>query len=96
MANTTRKNRSSAAAAKKRSQARLRKYWNSVHKRNKGSKCIMQTTKKYRTRPSPPYSANDCCGKTMTGNDGSKYISEANAYGICAWKKAINRNSKWL
>jgi hypothetical protein len=47
----------------------------------------MQTTKKYLTRPSPPYPANKCCGKTMTGNDGSKYIAAQNAFGICAWKK---------
>jgi hypothetical protein len=73
--------------AKKRSQARQRKYWNSVHKRNKGSKCIMQTTKKYLSRPSPPYPANKCCGKKMTGNDGSKYVAEPNAAGMCAWKK---------
>lgn len=88
----TRKNRSqkaseAAAAAKKRSQARLRKYWNSVHRRTKGAKCVMQTTKKYLTRPSPPYPANDCCGKKKTGNDGFQYISEPNAMGICAWKK---------
>jgi hypothetical protein len=47
----------------------------------------MQTTKKYLSRPSPPYPANKCCGKTMTGNDGAKYIAAQNAFGICAWKK---------
>jgi hypothetical protein len=87
-AKKTRKRVSSdAARAKKRSQARSRKYWNSVHKRNKGSKCAMQTTKKYLSRPSPPYPANKCCGKTMIGNDGAQYIAEPNAYGICGWKK---------
>lgn len=78
---------SASAKAKTQSQARLRKYWNRVHKRNKGSKCIMQTTKKYLSRPSPPYPANKCCGKTMTGNDGAKYVAEPNVAGICAWKK---------
>lgn len=70
---------------KKRGSARLRKYWGSVHKRIGISRCVKQTTKKYRTRGSPPYSANDCCGKTMTGNDGRKYISKPNAFGICVW-----------
>lgn len=82
MANSTRKRNSAT-----KSQARLRKYWNSVHKRIKGTKCAMQTTKKYLSRPSPPYPANKCCGKTMIGNDGSKYIAAPNASGICAWKK---------
>lgn len=79
--------RISAAAAKQKSSAKSRKYWNRVNKRNKGSKCIMQTTNKYLSRPSPPYSANKCCGKTMTGNDGAKYIAAQNVSGICAWKK---------
>lgn len=37
--------------------------------------CIKQTTKKYMTRPSPPYSANDCPDTKMKGNDGKIYIS---------------------
>jgi hypothetical protein len=79
--------RISSEAAKKKSKSRLRQYWNRVHKRDKGSKCIMQTTKKYLSRSSPPYPANKCCGKTMTGNDGAKYVSEPNVSGMCAWKK---------
>ena len=75
------------SATKTSHYASSRKYWNRVHKRIKGTKCAMQTTKKYLTRPSPPYPANKCCGKTMTGNDGSKYIAAPNASGICAWKK---------
>jgi hypothetical protein len=84
MAKRTRKQ---AAQSKKHSQARQRKYWNSVHKRNKGSRCVMQTTKKYLSRPSPPYPANKCCGMKKIGNDGVKYIAEPNVAGICAWKK---------
>jgi hypothetical protein len=79
--------RNSSQAAKTKSKSRLRQYWNRVHKRDKGSKCIMQTTKKYLSRSSPPYPANKCCGKTMTGNDGAKYVSEPNVSGMCAWKK---------
>lgn len=41
---------------------------------------------KYQTRPSPPYPANDYCGKTMKGNDGNKYLSKPNKNGICSWK----------
>jgi hypothetical protein len=86
---TTRKRLSSDALAsfKKRSNAVLRKYWNRVHKRTKGTKCVMQTTKKYLSRPSPPYPANKCCGMKKIGNDGAKYVAEPNASGICAWKK---------
>jgi hypothetical protein len=47
----------------------------------------MQTTKKYLSRPSPPYPANKCCGKTMTGNDGAKYVAQPSVSGICSWKK---------
>jgi hypothetical protein len=78
--------RHSATTAKK-SYTRMRQYWNRVHKRIKGTKCVMQTTKKYLTRSSPPYPANKCCGKTMTGNDGAKYTSVQKTSGICAWKK---------
>ena len=81
----TRKRRS--ATTEKKSYARLRKYWNSVHRRNKGAKCVMQTTKKYLSRSSPPYPANKCCGKTMTGNDGAPYIAAQKVSGMCAWKK---------
>jgi hypothetical protein len=40
--------------------------------------CEKQTTKKYLSRKSPPYSAMDCKGKTMDGKDGDvidKYYS---------------------
>jgi uncharacterized protein YjbI with pentapeptide repeats len=49
-------------------------------------KCIKQTQKKYLERPSPPYSATDCPGMTLTGNDGKVYVSVANAKGVYAWK----------
>lgn len=52
--------------------------------------CVKQTQKKYLERPSPPYSAADCCGMTLPGNDGKLYTSVANAKGICAWKPAKN------
>ena len=49
-------------------------------------KCIKQTQKKYLERPSPPYSATDCPGMTIPGNDGKIYVSVANAKGVYAWK----------
>lgn len=53
----------------------------------KRRRCTMRATKKYLSRPSPPYPANDCCGMKKIGNDGSKYVSKPNANGICFWKK---------
>ena len=47
-----------------------------------------RTIKKYATRKSPPYPANDFCGKTKKGNDGNQYISTPNKNGVCSWKKA--------
>jgi hypothetical protein len=80
--------KTSKTKTKKRSYANVasRKYWASVHKRIKDSKCTIQTTKRYTARSSPPYPANKCCGKTLKGNDGKKYVSEPGALGICAWK----------
>ncbi len=52
----------------------------SVRRRKRG-------TKKYVSRPSPPFSANVWCGKTKKGNDGSMYRSTQNSNGVCTWKK---------
>ena len=48
--------------------------------------CVKQTTKKYTSRPSPPYPANECQGLTKTGNDGQLYQSVANIKGVFQWK----------
>jgi len=48
--------------------------------------CVKQTTAKYTNRPSPPYPANECCGRLMEGNDGRVYRSNPNRNGVCAWK----------
>lgn len=47
-----------------------------------------QTTKKYISRKSPPYKANEFCGKKKLGNDGAYYISKPDKNGICRWYKA--------
>lgn len=44
-------------------------------------------TSKYKNRPSPPYPANDWCGRNKKGNDGNMYISKKNKNGVCRWVK---------
>ena len=44
-----------------------------------------KTLKKYKTRKSPPYPANENCGKKMKGNDGNIYESVPNKNGVCSW-----------
>jgi len=41
--------------------------------------------KKYRTRPSPPFPANNCRNEIMTGNDGILYISKRKSNGVFHW-----------
>jgi hypothetical protein len=47
---------------------------------------LKNKTKKL-NRPSPPYPANDYCGKNKKGNDRNMYISTKNKIGICRWVK---------
>ena len=46
-----------------------------------------KTLKKYTDRKSPPYPANENCGKKMKGNDGFMYEARKNKNNICSWKK---------
>lgn len=48
--------------------------------------CNQRTEKKYRDRPSPPYSAQECPGMIKRGNNGKLFISKANVKGIYQWK----------
>lgn len=57
-----------------------------------GRSCSRQSTKRYTSRPSPPYPANACCGLVMTGNDGQKYISKRASTGVCRWVKVEQKN----
>ena len=57
-------------------------------------KCIKLKTKKYRLRGSPPYSATDCPGKTMKGNDGGTYASKADKNGVYKWIKTTAKMAK--
>ncbi len=48
--------------------------------------CVEQSNlKKYITRPSPAFPANECCGMVMKGNDGRTYKSIAASNGVCRW-----------
>lgn len=49
------------------------------------SNCIKSTLKKYKSRNSPPYPANDCPNQIKHGNDGNKYISIEDKNGIFKW-----------
>lgn len=54
--------------------------------------CKKQLSKKYTTRNSPPYRANDCKNLIKKGNDGLSYISSPDKNGIYKWK--INSDTK--
>ena len=56
------------------------------------SKCVKLETKKYKTRDSPPYSAMDCKGAKLLGNDGQQYISKADKNGIYKWVKTAGKS----
>ena len=51
------------------------------------TKTKTKTLKKYLTRESPPYPANDYCGKKMKGNDELMYVSTSDKNGVCKWIK---------
>lgn len=56
--------------------------------KSKASKgCSRKYTKKYSTRSSPSYPANECCGSIKKGNDGKRYVSKPMSKGICRWIK---------
>ncbi len=49
-------------------------------------KMTRKIAKKYLIRDSPPYPANDNCGKTMRGYDGKMYTSVPDKNGVCRWR----------
>ncbi len=52
--------------------------------------CKQSTSKKYTTRPSPPFPANSCPNMTKMGNDGQMYKSIANRNNVYQWKLVSN------
>ena len=57
--------------------------------------CERVTLKRYRSRPSPPYHANDCQGQVKKGNDGKLYKSIADNSGVFTWRPMV-RSGKTL
>ena len=59
-------------------------------------KCLKQTTKKYTSpkRKSPPYPANECCGKELMGNNKKMWKSIRNKKGVCQWKQVKSLSGK--
>lgn len=57
-----------------------------TEKQKKGANATRKVDKKYLTRDSPPYPANEHCGETKEGNDGRMYISTPDKNKICKWK----------
>ena len=49
-----------------------------------------RSTKKYASRSSPAYSANEHCGKIKKGNDGKMYRSTPDKNNVCRWKKVVS------
>jgi hypothetical protein len=51
--------------------------------------CRRQTAKKYKSRPSPPFSAQACRGTRKQGNDGHTYVSRPDSRGVYRWTAAV-------
>jgi hypothetical protein len=92
-----RKSRRRSRKAKSKSRSRRKSRRRSAPRRSKkraipGKGCEMarQYTKKYSTRPGPPYPANipKCKGKIMVGNDGREYESKMSKNGVYRWVRA--------
>jgi len=58
--------------------------------------CVIQTTKKYVKRPSPPFPANKCKNKTKKGNNNKFFKSTADKNGVYKWVslKSVNKTKK--
>jgi hypothetical protein len=69
--------------SKKRSKKKSRRNSNRALIRSRVS--LGETTKKYKSRPSPPYKANSFCDFVMKGNDDQMYLSKRGSDGVCRW-----------
>jgi len=58
--------------------------------------CVIQSTKKYVKRPSPPFPANKCKNMTKKGNNGKFFKSTADIKGVYKWiaLKSVNKTKK--
>jgi hypothetical protein len=50
-------------------------------------KATKKSSNKYKIRNSPPFPANEHCGKIKKGNDGNMYKSVKDKNNVCRWKK---------
>lgn len=57
------------------------------------SNCIRKTQKKYLTRDSPAFSAQDCKGLKKMGNDGNYWISKKGSTSVYRWQP-MNKTTK--
>ena len=57
------------------------------------TKCVKDNTKKYKTRPSPPFPANKCKGKTKKGNNGKMFKSKPDVNGVHKWVAVVSASS---
>ena len=57
--------------------------------------CDRKTSKKYTSRPSPPYPANQCSeGTRKKGNDTTYYVTESDKNGTLRWVKVTKSAPK--
>jgi len=57
------------------------------------TKCVKDNTKKYKTRPSPPFPANKCKGKTKKGNNGKMFKSKPDVNGVHKWVAVVSASA---
>jgi hypothetical protein len=50
-----------------------------------------KTQKKYKSRPSPAFAANDCKNKTKKGNNGKFFKSVADKNGVYKWTPVVKK-----
>jgi len=61
------------------------------------SNCKKETSYKYTSRSSPPFSANKCKSMKKKGNDGNIYKSVPNKKGVFRWilvRKSLKKDKK--
>lgn len=80
----------------KKISSKPRKEYAKDTKEKDSKKCVKQTTKKYTSakRKSPPYPANECCGKELMGNNKKMWKSIRNKKGVCQWKQVKSTSGK--
>jgi hypothetical protein len=57
-------------------------------------KCSKSSLKKYQTRDSPPYPANDCPNMKKMGNDGRYYTSKKDVNNVYKWKPMVIKSKR--